>query len=159
MTEDDLRIISLTSFFSKVMEKFVLDWLMIYVGHKMDPKQFGGLKGNSISHYMIELINFILYNPDYDLPIAVLICAIKFSKAFNRQNHNLLITKLSDMGVPGWLLKIVMGFLAERCMVLRFRGETSSAKSLPGGGPQGTLLGILLFLILMNLYRSDNYKP
>ena len=36
--------------------------------------QFGGLNGNSISHYMIELINFILYNQYYELPIAVLIC-------------------------------------------------------------------------------------
>ena len=143
------NFISLTSFFSKVMEKFVVEWLMNFIGHKLDPKQFGGLKGNSISHYMIELINYILYNQDYNLPIAVLICAIDFSKAFNRQNHNLLITKLSDMGVPGWLLNIVMGFLSDCVMVLKFKGETSNAKSLPGGGPQGTLLGLLLFLILL----------
>ena len=80
VTEDDLRIISLTPFFSKVIEKFVVEWLMFYVGSKLDPKQFGGLKGNSISHYMIELINFILYNQDYNLPIAVLACTVDFSK-------------------------------------------------------------------------------
>ena len=149
-TEDDLRIISLTAFFSKVMERFVVDWLMKYIGPKLDPNQFGGLKGNSISHYMIELLNFILYNQDYDLPIAVLMCAIDFSKAFNRQNHNIIITLLSDMGVPGWLLNIVMGFLSDREMVVNFKGETSSKKPLPGGGPQGTLLGLLLFLVLVN---------
>ena len=99
-------------------------------------RQFGGFKGNSIVHYMIELINFILYNQDYDLPIAVLACTIDFSKAFNRQNHNLLITKLSDMGVPGWLLNLVMGFLTERVMVVRYKGETSETKQLPGGGPR-----------------------
>ena len=49
---------------------------MSFIGDQLDPKQFGGLKGNSISHYMIELINFILYNQDYNLPIAVLACAI-----------------------------------------------------------------------------------
>ena len=148
-TENDLRIISLTPFFSKVMEKFVVEWLMGFIGSKLDPKQFGGLKGNSISHYMIELIHFILYNQDYNLPIGVLLCAIDFSKAFNRLNHNLLITKLSDMGVPGWLLNIVMGFLSDRVMVVRFKGETTETKPLPGG-PQGTLLGLLLFLILIN---------
>ena len=62
--EDDLRIISLTPFFSKVLEKFVLEWLMSYIGDKLDPKQFGGLKGSSISHYMIELVNYILHNQD-----------------------------------------------------------------------------------------------
>ena len=158
VTEDDLRIISLTAFFSKVMEKFVVEWLMFYIGGKMDPKQFGGLKGNSISHYMIELINFILYHQDYNLPIAVLICAIDFSKAFNRQNHNILVTTLSDMGVPGWLLNIVMGFLSERVMVVRFKGETTAPKSLPGGGPQGTLLGLLLFLVLINFCGYESYQ-
>ena len=154
--EDDLRIISLTAFFSKVMERFVVDWLMEYIGDWLDPKQFGGLKGNSISHYMIELLNFILYNQDYNLPIAVLICAVDFSKAFNRQNHNILIATLSDMGVPGWLLNIVMGFLSERSMVVKFKGVTSDAKSLPGGGPQGTLLGLLLFLVLINFCGYEN---
>ena len=156
--EDDLRVISLTPFFSKVLEKFVLEWLMVYIGEKLDPKQFGGLKGNSISHYMIELVNYILHNQDYNLPIAVLICAVDFSKAFNRINHNLIITKLSDMGVPGWLLNIVMGFLTDRVMVVRYKGATSDSKQLPGGGPQGTLLGLLLFLILINLCGEQEYE-
>ena len=157
LTEDDIRIISLTAFFSKVMEKFVIDWLMHYIGDWLDPKQFGGLKGNSTSHYLIELLNFILFNEDYDLPIAVLLCAIDFSKAFNRQNHNILLTTLSDMGVPGWLLNIVMGFLTDRSMLVKFKGEHSGVKPLPGGGPQGTLLGLLLFLVLINYcgYESD----
>ena len=45
ISEEDLRVISLTAFFSKVMEKFVVDWLMIYTGDQMDPKQFVGFKG------------------------------------------------------------------------------------------------------------------
>lgn len=35
-------------------------------------------------------------------------------------------------------------------MVVRFKGATSSSRSLPGGGPQGTLLGLLLFIVLIN---------
>ena len=54
------------------------------------------------------------------------------------------------MGVPAWLLQIVISFLSERVMVVRFNGATSSERSLPGGGPQGTLLGLLLFLVLIN---------
>ena len=54
------------------------------------------------------------------------------------------------MGVPGWLLKIVMAFLSDRRMTLRYKGKQSSIKSLPGGGPQGTLLGLLLFIVLIN---------
>ena len=35
-------------------------------------------------------------------------------------------------------------------MILRYKGASSSKKMLPGGGPQGTLLGLFLFLILIN---------
>ena len=60
------------------------------------------------------------------------------------------ITKLTDLGLPGWLLRIVVAFLSEREMVVKYKGQTSGIKSLPGGGPQGTLLGLLLFIILIN---------
>ena len=143
-SEDDLRPIALTAFFSKVMEQFVVMWLLEIIGDKIDFRQYGGTKGNSISHYLIQLINFILYNHDKNDPTAVLACLIDFSKAFNRQNHNILITKLSDLGVPSWLLRLVMAFLEDRSMVVRYKGGVSDPRQLPGSGPQDTLLGLLL---------------
>ena len=41
-------------------------------------------------------------------------------------------------------------------MVVRYKGETSSLKYLPGGGPQGALLGLLLFLVLVNDVGFDD---
>ena len=149
-TEDDLRPISLTSFFSKVAEHFVVMWLMEFIEDKIDVRQYGGLKGNSISHYLIEFINFILSCQDNSDQTAILACMVDFSKASNRQNHHILVTKLSDMGVPGWLLRIVIAFLTDRQMLVRYKGKLSGVKSLPGGGPQGTLLGLLLFIVLIN---------
>ena len=43
-----------------------------------------------------------------------------------------------------------MAVKGDRRMVVRYKGEKSSVKELPGGGPQGTLLGLLLFLVLIN---------
>ena len=156
ISEDDLRPISLTPFFSKVTEQFVVMWLLDYIGDKIDFRQYGGMKGNSTTHYIIEFLNFILMNQDSTDKTAILACMVDFRKAFNRLNHNLLITKLSDMGVPGWLLKVVMAFLSNRKMVLRYKGEVSSLKDLPGGGPQGTLLGLLLFLVYINEAGFEN---
>ena len=154
--EDQLRIISLTSFNSKLFESFVIDWLMEFVGDKLDWGQYGGIKGHSISHYLIEFTNFILYNMDMKNPRAVLAMMIDFSKAFNRQNHNKLIQILSDIGVPAWLLKVVMAFLTERELIVRYKGKCSGRKSLPGGTPQGTRLGMFLFLILINFAGFEN---
>ena len=130
-TEDDLRPISLTAFFSKMAEHFVVDWLLEYIKDKIDFRQYGGMKGNSIAHYIIEFINFILLNQDSTAQTAILACMVDFSKAFNRQNHNLLITKLSDMGVPSWLLKVVMAFLRNRSTIVRYKGQQSSITDLP----------------------------
>ena len=45
-SEDDLRPISLTYSFSKILEQLVVSWLLEYGGHKMDFRQYGGTKGN-----------------------------------------------------------------------------------------------------------------
>ena len=150
VNEDQLRIISLTSYLSKQFEQFVITWLLEHIGDKMDWGQYGGVKGSSISHYLIDFVNFVLYNQDMKIPHAVLAVMVDFSKAFNRINHNTIITILSEMGVPGWLLNLVIGFLSERELIVRYKGCSSSRKAMPGGGPQGTRLGLFLFLILIN---------
>ena len=158
INEDQLRIISLTAYLSKVFEQQVVGWLKLFVGDQLDWGQYGGEKGSSISHYLIDFVNYISFNQDLRIPHAVLAVLIDYSKAFNRINHNLIITILSERGVPGWLLKIVIGFLTDREMLVRYKGKYSNRKSLPGGGPQGTRLGLFLFLILINAARIGHLQ-
>ena len=74
---------------------------MEYLGKHLDWWQYGGQKGNSVSRYLIDFINFISYNQDMRNIQAVLAVTEDFEKAFNRQNHNILIELLSELGVPG----------------------------------------------------------
>ena len=105
------------------------------------------------------LINFILLNQDSTESIGVLASLVDFSKAFNRIDHSVIITKLSDLGVPGWLLRLIASFLEGRSMVVRYKGKSSKSVYLPGGGPQGTLLGLFLFIILINdMGFEDQYN-
>ena len=89
-------------------------------------------------------------------PQAALVILYDFSKAFNRHDHKTLITILSEMGTPGWLLKLVMILLTDRKMILKYKGCISRTEGMPGGGPQGTKLGLYLFLILINY---AGFKP
>ena len=43
--EDDLRIISLTAFYSKVLEKIIMEWLLEYMGPHIDWGHYGGQQG------------------------------------------------------------------------------------------------------------------
>ena len=83
----------------------------------------------------------------------MLAAMVDYKKAFSRKNHSILITLPGDIGTSGWLLNIVVGFLLARELILNYRGEKPEKKNMPGGGPQGTVLGMFLFIILINSVR------
>ena len=147
--EDDLRNIAKTPFLSKVYESFLAQWLLDTIKPYLDPQQCG-LKGSSISHYLIQLLHFIHSTLDMKNRHAVLTAYIDLSKAFNRVDHTLVIQDLYDMHTPSWLLKIIVSYLSGRTMTLTFHGAQSSLKELPAGSPQGALLGGLIFMIKFN---------
>ena len=159
--EDELRNISGTPFFSKVYEAFLSDWLLPIVQPYLDPANCGGLKGTSISHYLIRLLHFIHATVDRSDPHAVVMALIDLSKAFNRVDHCLVIEDLHDMKVPAWLLKILISYLTERSMVLKFRGAVSTPRTLPGSAPQGVFLGCFFFMVKFNgsLLRPSVPRP
>ena len=147
--EDDLRNIAKTPFLSKVYESIVGSWLLPIIQPFLDPGQCG-IKGFSISHYLIKLLHFVHSTLDLKKPHAVLVALVDISKAFNRIDHSLVIQDLYDMHTPAWLLKIVASYLSGRSMFLSYNGCRSSVKMLPGGGPQGAFLGGLIFIIKYN---------
>ena len=135
-----------------------MEWLLPFIKPRLDPGQFGGLKGGSIVQYLVVFFHFILSN--VDRPNKSIIAAmVDFSKGFNRLNHNKIITRLSDWGVPGWLLKILSSYLSNRSMILRYKNEQSSEQYLPGGGPQGVTPGLLMFLVEVNDAGMDPPPP
>ena len=148
--EEQLRIISITHQLSITYERFVLKWLLDYVGDKLDPDQFGGVKGHSVAHNLIEIQNSILYNQDLANPRATMMAGVDISKGFNKIEHNECITRISDMGCPNWLLKIVISYLSKRQLIVRFQGKLSRKAPLNSGCGQGTLLGLFCFCITFN---------
>ena len=147
--EDDLRNISKTAFLSKAFESFLADWLIPIVEPFLDPCQFG-LKGSSISHYLLQLLMFIHSNLDLKNPHAVVVAMVDLSKAFNRVSHQMVIEDLNDMHVPAWLLLILISYLTNRSMVLTYNGAKAAPRPLPGSSPQGAFLGIFFFIVKYN---------
>ena len=139
--ESMVRIISITYQLSTLMERFIIDWLMIYIEDKLDRDQFGGQKGHSIAHYLIEIQNFLLYNQDLSKPLATLFAGVDISKGFNKVDHKKIVTILAEW-IPGWLLKIVVSYLSGRTLTLRRQQHTSGTEQMPGGTGAGTPLGL-----------------
>ena len=148
-SEDDLRVISKTPFMSKLLEAFISEWLLKIISPYLDPDQYGQ-KGSSITHYLINFLNFIYSTLDSKKPMAVVAAFIDMSKAFNRVDHNILIEDLHSMKCPSWLLKILASFLSDRKLVLEHNGVITNPRNLPAGAPAGCLLGQIFFIVKFN---------
>jgi hypothetical protein len=149
-TENDLRNIAKTPWLSKLAEALLADFLLPLVDKHLDPAQCGGLKGSSINHYLIKLLDFVYRTLDHKEPHAAILTTEDLSKAYNRGSHGLVIEDLHSMHVPGWLLALLCSYLTCRSMTLRYQGATSAPRRLPGGFGQGTWLGGFLFIIKFN---------
>ena len=149
--ESETRLIEITYYLSLQMEKIVLQWLLSFISEKLDRDQFGGAKGHSVAHYLIEIMNFVLYNQDLSEPASTILAAVDVHKGFNKVSHQKTITILAtEMQVPGWLLRIVASYLSGRSLKIRYLNKTSTCRQMPGGTAAGTILGLNLFLILFN---------
>ena len=81
MDEGDFIPISLTSCLSKVLEDFVVTWLIDDVKDKIDPNQFGRLRGTSTTYCLLDMIHtWLTY---LDLPGRhPRLCLLDFPKAW-----------------------------------------------------------------------------
>ena len=75
---------------------------------------------------------------------------LDFSKAFDKVDLELLLTKLHHVGVDGNLLRWMRSFLTGRIQRVCIDGAASSPCDVTSGVPQGSVLGTLLFIIYIN---------
>ena len=139
---EQLRNISYTLLVSKVYESFLLDWASEEV--KLQDNQFGGVKGCSTAHYLINLWQEILSNAD-DNRSATVLTAVDFVKAFNRVSHQACLAAFARKGASTQVLQLVATFLSKRSMTVRIGNEFSRQLLINGGCPQGSVLGVFLF--------------
>ena len=147
--EEETRPISLTSCLCKVLEDFVVSWMITDIGDKIDPRQFGCLKGISTTYCLLDMIETWLSFLD-GRGRHLRICFLDFAKAFDRIGHNVAVTKLLDLGVRRSLIPWVINFLSNRRHRVKLREFISDWLPSSAVVPQGTKLVPILFLVMIN---------
>jgi len=114
---------------------------------------FGGLKQRSTAHALVSILHSWCSTLDQGGSVRALF--VDLTKAFDRVDHNILLTKLKDRGVPHCLVKWFHSYLSFRCQTVRVDNQYSDWVYITAGMPQGSPLGLLSFLLLIDDLSVD----
>ena len=71
-------------------------------------------------------------------------------KAFDTVPHKRLIGKLKSYGIEYYTLRWIQGFLSDRVQQVNVNGTNSEWANITSGIPQGSVLGLILFVLYIN---------
>ena len=93
----------------------------------------------------LELVDRLFKHlDDGQIPVSVF---FDLSKAFDTLNHAILMDKLKYYGLNETSLNWFRSYLHDRHQYTEYNGTCSDVINLTTGGPQGSILGPLLFII------------
>ena len=148
------RPISLTSVIIKVLEIIICKQIVAFLISKgyLNPPQHGFREGCPCLSALLNVLDDITHLMSDGNTIDMVY--LDFAKAFDKVDHRVLLHKIKTLGNTGKLGVWLYHFLTHRTHFVRLQGGISHASLVLSGVPQGTVLGPLLFLILMGDINS-----
>ena len=145
----DYRPISLLPAFSKIIEKISAKQMALFLKeHKLLDKLQSAYKNmHSTTTALLNVSDDIF--KAIDESEVVLLTLLDYSKAFDTANHQLILAKLKHFGFHDDALSWISSYLSNRSQKVRTTTE-SNWESIKNGVPQGSILGPLLFTVLVS---------
>ena len=145
---ENYRPISLLPVISKVLERCVLAGLRDHISHLISREQHGFLAGRSCVTQLTSVLHYIGSQLDAGKQIGIIY--LDMSKAFDKVDHTKLLGRLHQYGITGKLHDWFRSYLQRCKQQVTVLGATSRELPVTSGVPQGSLLGPILLLLLVD---------
>ena len=119
-----------------------------YCRDLMDASLEQYVRGRSTTHALIDITH--KWHQALDKGLSVRALFIDYAKAFDHVDHSLVISRLKYFGIPDFIVKWVFSFLSCRKQRVKLEEVFSEWVELNGGMPQGTWLGPLCYILLID---------
>ena len=151
------RPIAILSVISKFTERAVHKHFLDYLISKqiLCPNQFGFRPKHSCETALMCMVDEWARNVDNGKINGVALVDLR--KAFDLVDHDVLLQLLSECGCTERSLQWFKSYLSDREQFVSIQNKNSGVRNVSVGVPQGSILGPLLFTILINnLPRAVN---
>ena len=138
---DNYRPISVLPILANIFERIVHRQLL-------SPNQFVFRKGRSTQHTVTYFSDYIRDCMDKGKYCGAVF--IDFNKAFDTVDHGRLLSKLPYYGIKDKELTWFENYLFGRRQSVIYDGSCSASQPVVCGVPQGSILGPMLFILLIN---------
>ena len=144
------RPVALLAITSKILERVVYNQIIKYLEENslLHPSHHGFRKEHSTVTALLEMYTNWVENHEEDKITAVVL--LDMSAAFDLVDKSILIDKLKlygfDAGSSSWL----DSYLSDRSQKVFLDGELSDALQVEVGVPQGSILGPILYCLMVN---------